>query len=43
MIGVRGGAPIAVDLAEVAGKRRVVPLDHPLVQTLRRLNICLGD
>jgi 6-phosphofructokinase 1 len=43
MVGVRGGAPVAVDLAEVAGRRRAVPLDHPLVQTLRRLNICLGD
>ncbi len=43
MVGIQGQAPAAVDLAKVAGKRREVPLDHPWVQTLRRLNICLGD
>jgi 6-phosphofructokinase 1 len=43
MVGMRGQSPVHVELAEVAGKRRSVPLDHPWIQTLRRLNICLGD
>jgi ATP-dependent phosphofructokinase / diphosphate-dependent phosphofructokinase len=43
MVGMRGQSPVHVELAEVAGKRRNVPLDHPWIQTLRRLNICLGD
>jgi 6-phosphofructokinase 1 len=42
MVGIRGGMPAPVDLAQVAGRRRAVPLDHPWVQTLRRLDICLG-
>jgi len=43
MVGMRGQTPVPVELAEVAGKRRNVPPDHPWIQTLRRLNICLGD
>lgn len=43
MVGMRGQTPVPVALAEVAGKRRNVPPDHPWIQTLRRLNICLGD
>jgi len=43
MVGIRGGVPVPVDLDQVAGRRRCVPLDHPWAQTLRRLNICLGD
>ena len=43
MVGIRGQSPVHVELAEVAGKRRNVPPDHPWIQTLRRLNICLGD
>jgi 6-phosphofructokinase 1 len=43
MVGIRGGVPAPVALDQVAGRRRCVPLDHPWVQTLRRLNICLGD
>ena len=43
MVGMRGQTPVHVELAEVAGKRRNVPPDHPWIQTLRRLNICLGD
>jgi 6-phosphofructokinase 1 len=43
MVGMRGQTPVPVELAEVAGKRRSVPPDHPWIQTLRRLNICLGD
>lgn len=43
MVGIRGGHPEPVALDQVAGRRRAVPLDHPWVQTLRRLEICLGD
>jgi 6-phosphofructokinase 1 len=43
MVGIKGQTPVQVALSQVAGKRRNVPLDHPWVQTLRRLNICLGD
>jgi 6-phosphofructokinase len=43
MVGMRGQTPVPVELSEVAGKRRNVPPDHPWLQALRRLNICLGD
>lgn len=43
MVGMRGQTPVHMELAEVAGKRRNVPPDHPWIQTLRRLNISLGD
>ncbi len=43
MVAVRGQALKPVPLEEVAGKRRYVPPDHPIVQSLRRLGICLGD
>ncbi len=34
---------ISVPLADVAGRQRKVPLDHPLVQAVRALGLCLGD
>jgi len=43
MVAVRGEAVEAVDLKEVAGKRRAVPLDHPMVHSARQLGISLGD
>ncbi len=43
MVGIRGASPTPVELDQVAGRRRSVPLDHPWVQTLRRLDICLGN
>jgi len=43
MVGMKGETPAQVELSQVAGRRRDVPLDHPWIQTLRRLNICLGD
>ncbi len=36
-----GWAP--VDLADVAGKRKTVPLDHPWVLTARQVGTCFGD
>ena len=38
-----GEGSIAVPLSDVAGKRKVVPLDHPWVQTARQVGTCLGD
>ena len=43
MVGVKGDGVCAVPLEEVAGLRKNVPLDHPLLQTARNLAICLGD
>ena len=43
MVGRQGERAVPVKLAEVAGRKRVVPLDHPWIETLRRLDICLGD
>ncbi len=43
MVGVKGDGVCAVPLEEVAGVRKNVPLDHPLIRTARSLEICLGD
>ncbi len=42
MIAERGGYAIPVPLEEVAGNRRIIPDDHPLLNSLRSLGICLG-
>ncbi|NNF10538.1 MAG: 6-phosphofructokinase [Acidimicrobiia bacterium] len=43
MIASQRGEAVRVPLGEVAGKRRVVPLDHPWIQTARQLGMSLGD
>lgn len=43
MVAVRGEELVGVPLEEVAGKRKHVPLDHPILRSLRDLHICLGD
>ena len=43
MVAVRGGDLRTVPLDGVAGKRKVVPLDHPWVESARRLGISFGD
>lgn len=44
MIAARGhDAAVPVALDKVAGNRKLVPLDHPWVQTARRMGTCLGD
>ena len=43
MVGVKGDGVCAVPLEQVAGVRKNVPLNHPLLQTARSLEICLGD
>lgn len=43
MVAVKGEGTTAVPLAEVVGKRKAVPLDHPWVETARNIGVCLGD
>lgn len=43
LIAARGEGVEAVDLKEIAGKRRSVPPDHPLVHSARSLGISFGD
>ena len=43
MVAARGEGTEPVDLKEVAGKRKTVPLDHPMVRSARHLGISLGD
>jgi 6-phosphofructokinase len=43
MVASRGDGTEPVPLAQVAGKRRIVPPDHPWVQTAREVGVCLGD
>jgi 6-phosphofructokinase 1 len=34
--------PGSVALADVAGRNRTVPLDHPLLFSARQIGVCLG-
>ncbi len=43
MVALRGNELVAVPLAEVAGKLKTVPVDHPLVEEARMLGTCFGD
>ncbi len=43
MVAARGEGTEPVALKEVAGRRRPVPLDHPMIHSARRLGISLGD
>jgi 6-phosphofructokinase len=43
MVASQGDGTKPVPLQEVAGKRRIVPPDHPWVQTAREVGVCLGD
>jgi ATP-dependent phosphofructokinase / diphosphate-dependent phosphofructokinase len=43
MVASRGDGTEAVPLEEVAGHRKVVPLDHPWLESARRVGTCLGD
>ncbi len=43
MVAARGRGYEAVPLAEVAGKKKLVTLDHPWVQAARHVGVCLGD
>jgi len=43
MVGVSNGQAVTVPLTDVAGKRKVVPLDHPWISTARSLGVSMGD
>jgi 6-phosphofructokinase len=43
MVAVRGDTTEGIPLEEVAGKRKVIPLDHPWIDTARRVGTNLGD
>ncbi len=43
MVAARGDGTEPVPLEKVAGKRKIVPLDHSWIETARRVGTCLGD
>jgi 6-phosphofructokinase 1 len=43
MVAARGDAAQPVPLDQVAGKRKDVPRDHPLIAAARAVDTCLGD
>lgn len=43
MVAARGEGAEPVPLEQVAGKRRVVPLDHPWIRSARLIGVNLGD
>jgi 6-phosphofructokinase len=43
MVAARGEEAVAVPLEEVAGNKKLVPINHPWVESARRLGVCLGD
>ncbi|HSM46156.1 MAG TPA: ATP-dependent 6-phosphofructokinase [Acidimicrobiia bacterium] len=43
LVAARGESTEAVPLKEVAGHDKVVPLDHPWVETARHLGVAMGD
>jgi len=42
MVAVRGEQCVPVPLEDVAGRKKLVPLDHHWIDTARRLGTCLG-
>ncbi len=43
MVAYRGEVCVPVPLQEVVGKRKLVPLDHPMVICARKVGTCFGD
>jgi 6-phosphofructokinase 1 len=43
MVAAKGDQAIPVPLADVAGKTKLVPLNHPWVESARKLGTCMGD
>ncbi len=43
MIAARGEKAVPVPLEQVAGNRKLVPPDHPWLETARLTGVCLGD
>jgi 6-phosphofructokinase 1 len=43
MVSSIGDSITSVPLREVGGKLKTVPLDHPLIEKARRMDVCFGD
>lgn len=43
MLALRGNAIQPIPLEKVAGKKKLVPVSHPLITSARALGICFGD
>jgi 6-phosphofructokinase 1 len=43
LVAVKGNTCVPVPLSKVAGKKRIVPVGHPWIQTARLVETCLGD
>lgn len=43
MVAYRNGEAVGVPLEEVAGTKKLVPLDHPWIETARKVGTSLGD
>jgi 6-phosphofructokinase 1 len=43
LVAARGEGVEAVPLKDIVGKLKHVPLDHPWIESARRVGICLGD
>jgi 6-phosphofructokinase len=43
MVAARGESALPIPIEQVAGKIRTVPLEHPWVESARRVATCLGD
>jgi len=43
MVAYRDGVCVPVPLKDVVGKRKLVPLDHPLLDCARKVGTCFGD
>ena len=43
MVGIEGQRCVPVPLKQVAGKKKIVPPDHPWVKTARLVETCMGD
>ncbi|MBT7828211.1 MAG: 6-phosphofructokinase [Bacteroidetes bacterium] len=43
MIAIRGNKMHAVPLSEVGGKKKLVPIDYPMIKGARKMDTCFGD
>ena len=43
MVAIQANKTVPVPLKKVAGKRKIIPLDHEWVDSARRVDTCLGD
>jgi 6-phosphofructokinase 1 len=43
MVAVRGDDCLPVPLEKVAGRKKTVPLDHPWIESARRVGTCFGE